>query len=32
MNIRNEIKAYIVREAVELAGALDYDLIWKKRR
>ena len=39
MNIRNEIKAYIVREgftmselAEKLADALGYDLVWQKRR
>ena len=41
MNIRNEIKAYIdklrreslrYKEAVELADALGYDLVWQKRR
>ena len=42
-NLRNEIKSYIVRsnklqreslryvEAVQLADALGYDLVWQKR-
>lgn len=38
MDIRNEIKAHIVREGmtmsevVELADVLGYDIIWKKRK
>ena len=29
---RNEIKSYIYSEAVELADALGYDIVWQKRR
>lgn len=31
MNIRNEIKSYVVREGLTMSEVLGYDLVWQKR-